>query len=984
VYELGAVELFTPMGQRLATSFQLPLAGPGATGRCEELLHVSVGAEGFAACSFTADGMARLHIVPDLVHPLLITAHNTGLNPGSRPPVCLCVVDGAFTDSGLLEVLVATAEGSILHVAPQPAAPSGGARGGGIGIVYSGQDRQLEKTLGTVVLLMSLSPFGNALSCFCENGEIVVLDARDPLLQTVLLRHQAGRDSVASQLHWCGEDYVAVLWREPYESVLVLMDIAENKKEIPYPDTVYAVSEIDGLRVYTEYSHELYRRVPTPEAHACGMNELLASVTLCSAVRKFEESDPECDRLINELQNDGTLGTAVSECVAAALHVWSFDQQQRLLRAAAYGKAFDLDGATAPLHAGSYEPKHDDAPVDLPALLLLLEDSDGHGDAAGTAGAADAASPSYASAFLAACRRLKVLNSLRDTAVGMPLTCTQFAALSTSVVVDRLCKRRQYKLALQLCHYLGVQGKAAGVLLQWANEKVRFSPHMSDEELLASVSRRLAGVPGVPFADVAAAADSAGRRRVATRLLSYAPRTADQVSILLKMGESRLALERALECGDYDLISLALAHMRREASQGTLGASPAHRAAAQEAQQQRQQKQRKGPLSASALFGGGASTPYDASVAQNSPYLGPMSMAGPPAFPGADGEDGGLGGGPLLGLPAGAGRPSLQEQERAFFSAVLEFPAAINMLAAVRKERLNVFGSGNDGYDASGTSGGPALTPDGAAPGANGDLTDGLTTTALARLFGSAGRPLDAGLLWVQEATRQAVGSEPTRVQHLKRASDAFRTGERLGEGSPYASEPAIVAERNECAFQRQAAEEEEALLNAQAALQRDLGQTHPAIFGRDFIGKTMRETLVLLMRASEMKRCQLVRDTFKVPDTLFWSARIEVLAAAQDWKGLYAFATEKASPVGYAPFAQMCIARNAPITETLKYIAKVPGYEEKMTMLMTIKAYTDAVELAAKKQDVDRLEEIAALQDLTPSAEEALKRAFHQLQGRR
>ena len=42
----------------------------------------------------------------------------------------------------------------------------------------------------------------------------------------------------------------------------------------------------------------------------------------------------------------------------------------------------------------------------------------------------------------------------------------------------------------------------------------------------------------------AATADSSGRRRLATLLLDFEPRVRDQVPILLKMREGRLALEK--------------------------------------------------------------------------------------------------------------------------------------------------------------------------------------------------------------------------------------------------------------------------------------------------------------------------------------------------------------------------------------------------------------------------------------------------------
>jgi hypothetical protein len=170
-----------------------------------------------------------------------------------------------------------------------------------------------------------------------------------------------------------------------------------------------------------------------------------------------------------------------------------------------------------------------------------------------------------AAPFVAACKQLRCLNALRRFDVGMPLTSAQHDALSAPVVVDRLLSRHAHRLALQQCDYLGLRGDRGRdkVLVHWACAKVRASGGETDEAVRDAIRRRLAGVPGVSYADIAATADSAGRRRLATMLLDYEPRVQDQVPILLKMREGRLALEKALDSGDPELAYMCLMHLRR-------------------------------------------------------------------------------------------------------------------------------------------------------------------------------------------------------------------------------------------------------------------------------------------------------------------------------------------------------------------------------------------------------------------------------------
>ena len=56
--------------------------------------------------------------------------------------------------------------------------------------------------------------------------------------------------------------------------------------------------------------------------------------------------------------------------------------------------------------------------------------------------------------LLRASIRLRILNSLRDPGVGVPLTDAQLTALSPAVLVDRLANSRRHLLALRMASAL--------------------------------------------------------------------------------------------------------------------------------------------------------------------------------------------------------------------------------------------------------------------------------------------------------------------------------------------------------------------------------------------------------------------------------------------------------------------------------------------------------------------------------------------------
>jgi len=69
---------------------------------------------------------------------------------------------------------------------------------------------------------------------------------------------------------------------------------------------------------------------------------------------------------------------------------------------------------------------------------------------------------------------------------------------------------------------------------------------------------------GISFEDIAHAAYDEGRVRLATELLNYEPRAGKQVPLLLNMKEDNIALDKALESGDTDLVYHVLLHLRKK------------------------------------------------------------------------------------------------------------------------------------------------------------------------------------------------------------------------------------------------------------------------------------------------------------------------------------------------------------------------------------------------------------------------------------
>ncbi|XP_072434982.1 vacuolar protein sorting-associated protein 16 homolog isoform X2 [Chiloscyllium punctatum] len=126
--------------------------------------------------------------------------------------------------------------------------------------------------------------------------------------------------------------------------------------------------------------------------------------------------------------------------------------------------------------------------------------------------------------FVKMARDLRVLNAMRDYIVGIPLTYPQYKQLTIEILIDRLILRRLYPLAIRICKYMKIselQG-ASRILAHWACYK----------------------------------------------LLEYEPRSGEQVPLLLKMKRSQLALLKAIESGDSDLVYTVVTYLKNEMNRG--------------------------------------------------------------------------------------------------------------------------------------------------------------------------------------------------------------------------------------------------------------------------------------------------------------------------------------------------------------------------------------------------------------------------------
>ena len=163
--------------------------------------------------------------------------------------------------------------------------------------------------------------------------------------------------------------------------------------------------------------------------------------------------------------------------------------------------------------------------------------------------------------FVEMCEALRVLNAVRYYEVGLPLSYDQYQRLRPEALIGRLLNRHEHLLALRIAGYLGLPTDR--VYVHWASAKVRAGSEDDDATCRLLVDK-LSGKPGISFEEIARAAYDEGRGRLATELLNHEPRAGRQVPLLLSMEEDQVALDKAIESGDTDLVYFVLYQLRRK------------------------------------------------------------------------------------------------------------------------------------------------------------------------------------------------------------------------------------------------------------------------------------------------------------------------------------------------------------------------------------------------------------------------------------
>ncbi|KAJ5310153.1 uncharacterized protein N7443_002614 [Penicillium atrosanguineum] len=347
---------------------------------------------------------------------------------------------------------------------------------------------------------VSVSPTGRLVALFTSEGKLWIV-SND--FQSKLSEYDSKSRVAPSSVDWCGDDAVILAW----EDEIHLVGSNGTASKYYYDGRVHVIPEMDGVRLITNDTCEFLHKVHDVTQEIFRLGSSSPASVLLDSVDQLEKKSPKADENIQRIRS--SLPSAVDACIKAAGYEFDSYWQKRLLKAASFGKS-----------------------------VLELYNSDD---------------------FVEMTEKLRVLTAARDYQVGLPISYEQYLRLTPEGLIERLISRHEYLLAIRVSEYLQIP--ADRIYVHWASQKVRVST-VDDEAVCKLIVQRLDGKPGISFEVIAQTAYDEGRSHLATQLLNHEPRAGKQVPLLLNMEEDEMALDKAIESGDDDLVNYVLLHMK--------------------------------------------------------------------------------------------------------------------------------------------------------------------------------------------------------------------------------------------------------------------------------------------------------------------------------------------------------------------------------------------------------------------------------------
>lgn len=307
-----------------------------------------------------------------------------------------------------------------------------------------------------------------------------------------------------SQIKWCGSDAVAVSYEDHVKLIAPggsLNFLINNDFRIE--------SEIDGLTILSESTLEFLTKVNNDTVDCFKIGSTSKSSILIDSIDKLNKHSPKANENLKIIGSDFFLNQAVETCIRASFEEYDPYWQKKLLKAASFGKS---------------------------ALELNSQYSN-------------------SMKFVQACDQLRIINNIRTSDIGVFLTYTEFVKLGIEKIIKILVKRQEFYESFQIANFLKLPIDL--IFIDWACCKIKYNPDLNDEELSKQIITKFQSVHNnsyISFEKISTIAFQEGRLNLSKILINFESLFTKQIPLLLTMEENELALKKAVDSQDVDLL----------------------------------------------------------------------------------------------------------------------------------------------------------------------------------------------------------------------------------------------------------------------------------------------------------------------------------------------------------------------------------------------------------------------------------------------
>jgi len=152
--------------------------------------------------------------------------------------------------------------------------------------------------------------------------------------------------------------------------------------------------------------------------------------------------------------------------------------------------------------------------------------------------------------------------------------------------------------------------------------------------------------------------------------------------------------------------------------------------------------------------------------------------------------------------------------------------------------------------------------------------------------------------------------------------------------------------------FNLSVCEESHKLIKYQGMLEEKLGKL--------YINLSLHQTLDQLLREREVKLADKLKSEFKLSERKYFWLKVRAFGESGQWAELNALAKTKKSPIGFAPFLDVCL-KQGERAQAAKYLSLL-GQEDRLRYALKLGALGEAAEAAFVLRDIDALSRVESL----------------------